>query len=484
VADEVIRSIAPRDFPRSNWMGYTKDADSLLNRYWRMVTRGCDAVWWWRWDCIGRFHGWLAPDLRPFPAVAEILEDTQFVRDGLGDLLLASEMHDDGIAMLYSYPSTFACEVENGPSYGSYESAHVGLHNMVRDLGYQFRYVTDRMMRLGEFEADRYRLLILPRIEALGPEEAQVIRDFVAGGGVVIADVRPAIYDGHCRPLAQGLLDEVFGISTSGRAAAAVGPAQPADAVALESLAADPTVTVTTGVARGEADGVPLVITNRFGDGAAVLLNFTAASLPPLGAADTTAAVADLMLDLIGRAGEHPPAMRLRTADGGRLRNIEVTRWQDGDMQIISFFRQSSAREPMTVHLHGPKHVYDLRNRKYLGRVERFESEIIPCRASFFAITDHRVATPELRIQSPATRGSVATATLSVPGAEGLHAFHVTAQAPGSNELDWLEQVVIAGAEPVQFPMPLAHNDPTGEYRITAREVFTGDGPTAVVKVK
>ncbi|MBM4047152.1 MAG: hypothetical protein FJ279_18775, partial [Planctomycetes bacterium] len=55
-ADEVIRSVAPREFPRSNWMGYTKDADTLLAKYWRMVTRGCDAVWWWRWDGIGRFH--------------------------------------------------------------------------------------------------------------------------------------------------------------------------------------------------------------------------------------------------------------------------------------------------------------------------------------------------------------------------------------------------------------------------------------------
>ncbi len=481
VADEVIRSIAPRDFPRSNWMGYTKDADSLLAKYWRMVTRGCDAVWWWRWDCIGRFHGWLAPDLRPFPAVAEILEDTQFVRDGLGDLLLHSEMLDDGIAMLYSYPSTFACEVEDGPGYGSYESAHVAFHNIVRDLGYQFRYVTDRMMRLGEFEADRYRLLILPRIEALGPEEAQVIRDFVAGGGVVIADVRPAIYDGHCKPLAQGLLDEVFGISTSGRAAAAVGPAEPADGMTLESLAVDPTVTVTTGVARGEADGVPLIITNRFGDGAAVLLNFTAASLPPLGVADTPAAVADLMLDLIGRAGEHPPAMRLRTADGDRLRNIEVTRWQDGDIQIVSLFRQSGSRETATVVLPAARHVYDLRTGEHLGETARFQAEVVPCRAGFFALTGLPVATPDLRVEpaSPA-RGTVATASISVAGAEGLHAFKVTARA-GDAPLDWLDQVVIAGAEPVEFAVPLAYNDPAGEYTITARELFSrGDTSTTV----
>ncbi len=204
VADEVIRSIAPRDFPRANWMGYTKDADSLLSKYWRMVTRGNDAVWFWRWDCIGRFHGWLAADLRPYPAVKEILKDTQVVRDGLGDLLLHSEMLDDEIAVLYSYPSTLACELGEGVTYGSYENAHVSFHEIVRDLGYQFSYVTDRMLRLGEFEADKYRMLILPRIEALGEAEAAVIRQYVEDGGVVIADSRPAIYDGHCKPLEAG----------------------------------------------------------------------------------------------------------------------------------------------------------------------------------------------------------------------------------------------------------------------------------------
>ena len=39
-----------------------EDADSLLERYWRKVTRGCDAVWWWRWEVLGRS---LKPSHRP-----------------------------------------------------------------------------------------------------------------------------------------------------------------------------------------------------------------------------------------------------------------------------------------------------------------------------------------------------------------------------------------------------------------------------------
>ncbi|MEA3402418.1 MAG: alpha-amylase family protein [Armatimonadota bacterium] len=486
VADEVLRSIAPRDFPHANWMGYTKDADSLLQKYWRMVTRGSDAVWWWRWDCIGRFHGWLAPDLRPFPAVEEILRDTQIMRDGLGDLLLQSEMLDTEIAMLYSYPSTFACTVEEGNSYGSYTSSHVALHDALRDLGYQFRYVTDRMLRLGEFDAERFRMLLLPRAEAMGEEEAQVIRDYVAGGGVVIADVRPAIYDGHCKPLAEGLLDDLFGIETEGRAEASTVTvtidAQPG--LTFDAAKVDPTVRLTTGEAMGEADGTPVMIVNQVGEGTAVLLNFAANSFPKISVADTPEAAAEVLLALISRSGAHQPPLWMQAADGSRLRNIEAIRWRTGETEILALFRQSGNREEATVTLPEARHIYDLRNRRYLGRSDSFETTIIPMRATFLALLPEAVPPAELTVEpASVTRGSVATATLSVPGAEGLHGFKVTASA-GDRKLDWLEQVVVTGTDPVEIAVPVAYNDPAGEYTITARELFSSEDTSATLEVE
>ena len=486
VADEVIRSIAPRDFPRANWMGYTKDADSVLSKYWRMVTRGSDAVWWWRWDCIGRFHGWLAPDLRPFPAVAEILEDTQVMRDGLGDLLLKSDMEDTGIAVLYSYPSTFACKLETGTGYGSYEDANVAFHKMLRDLGYQFSYVTDRMLRLGEFSADKYRMLILPRAEAIGDVEAEIIRRYVEQGGVVIADVRPGLYDGHCKQREKGVLDELFGVSSAGGGEARVTAATIATepGCSLEKVIVDPAVEVMQGKARGDAEGSPIYIVNRYGKGAAVLLNIAAGSIPKLGVADTPAAVADVVYDMIGRSGLHKPPVGLRSADGSRLRNIEVIRWDNDDIEIVALFREAGNRETATITLPEARFVYDLRTRKALGKTTSFQTDIIPCRATFLAICGTAVPQPKLTL-TPATcrRGTVATATLSVPGAEGLHAFRVRARA-GDMALDWLDRNVIAGAEPVEFPLPVAFNDPAGTYEVSAIELFTDVATTQTLTVQ
>ena len=80
-------------------------------------------------------------------------------------------------------------------------------------------------------------------------------------------------------------------------------------------------------------------------------------------------------------------------------------------------------------------------------------------------------------------RGDVATVSISVPGATGLHAFRVTAQA-GSTDLDWLDQVVIAGADPVQITIPVAFNDPSGDYKISALELFSNESFEATLRVK
>lgn len=213
IADEVIRSIAPREFIRSNWIGgRDKTSGPLLYKYWRLVNLGADSIWWWMWSCIGDLRGFLAPDLRPFPEIEEVVEDTRMVRDGLGDLLLQSVMLDDDIAILYSYPSVFAHKLDEGASFGSYEEAHSSLIKFIRNSGYQFRYITDRMLRQSETDLSKFRMLFLPRAEAISDKEAELIRQYVAGGGTVVADLRPGLYDDHCKRREKGILDDMFGI--------------------------------------------------------------------------------------------------------------------------------------------------------------------------------------------------------------------------------------------------------------------------------
>lgn len=474
-ADEVIRSIAPPGYPHSNWMGYTKDADSLLSKYWRMVTRGMDSVWWWRWDGIGRFRGWLSPDLSPWPAVDDILRDTQMVRDGLGDVLLQSSMLDDGVAMLYSYPSTFAHKLGDGGTFGGYEAVHSATHRALRDKGLQFRYVTDRMLRLGEFDGRRYQVLLLTRAEAIGDREAEVIRQFVADGGTVIADVRPGIYDDHCKLRAAGVLDDLFGIKRT-----ASTPATRADielpGTKLAGVPVDSSVSLTDGAAAAMVGETPVLISKQTGKGRALLLNFVPATAATSG--KSASGVADVQANFLGRLLEQAgvkPLISLADATGKPVRGVEVVRWRDRGIQIVALFREAAGGSPetVTVGLPGARYVYDLRNHKAFGRTQTFTTSVLPCRASFFALCGTQIQTPEVRLPSSAVEpGTLVKAGVTVPGAEGFHAVRIRVKAAGG-DARWASQTVLADRGNATVQIPIAYNDPAGVYEVSAVDLFS-----------
>lgn len=480
-ADEVVRSIAPRDFPRANWMGYTKDADSLLEKYWRMITRGCDSVWWWRWDALGRFHGWLAPNLDPFPAVKEILRDTQIVRDGLGDLLLSSAMQTDGVGILFSHASAYAAKVQVSPSYGTYEANHTALHSALRELGLNFLYFTDRQMRLGEVDLGKFKVILLPMTQTLGAPEAEMLRAYVRNGGVLIADVRPAIYDGHVKPLAAGQLDDVFGVKRAGLAAALVSDGSiqvplaggKTETLTLKGARVDAGVQANQASAAGSAGQAPLLLSHNFGKGRAILMNLTMTSFPALVAKDTPETAAHLLRWALGQAQVSPP-LALTGADGQRLRNVEITRWLNGSAQIVSVFRHHGTPEAATLRLPRPLHVYDLKARKYLGQQSAVTLEITPFRAQFYALAPQPLKPVALKAASSLTTGNVQRITVTSSLSEGQQAVKVQVTLPDGSLADWVTPTVVTDKRGAVMDVPVAHNDPPGIWTVSATDLYTG----------
>jgi hypothetical protein len=474
-ADEVLRSIAPQGFPRANWMGYRKDAPPLIAKYWRMVTRGYPSVWWWRWDCIGRFHGFLAPHLGPWPATRELVEDTQIVRDGLGRLLMRSEMQGSGIAVLFSHPSIYANKVEHGTRYGSYTANHVEWHRGIRDLGLNFRYVTDRQLRLGEFDAARTKALILAQAEAIGEREAAAIRQFVRDGGRLVADVRPGIYTGRCKPREAGVLDDLFGIRRTGVGAAKKGQAvidTDGGPVAFDDALCDPHVQLADGSASGRCGDTPIMIASGMGQGETLLLNFAMSSYPRMDLADTPEAAAELFLGLAAEAGIVPPVRTF--TDGRRTRNLETARWRNGTLDIVALFRHTGEDEDVEVRLGRPMHVRDLRFRRSFPNVEAFPTRILGGRPTWLVLSPEPLATLQAKLSQEAVApGERPTLRLSVPDAQGLHAVRIRAKAPGGEPAEWLHQMVLVGAKAVDVPLPIAFNDPAGEWSIEAIDLFT-----------
>ena len=509
LGDEVLRSLAPRDFPRSNWMGYTKTSRGLTREYWRIVTRGSDAVWWWTWYCLDSHHGFLSPSLVPFDATREMLADTAVVRNGLGTLLIKSQRLDDGIAILYSHPSAFATKLETGPSYGLDHSTHAFWVRTLRELRLGFRYVSDRSLRLGEFKPGSAKVLVLAKAEAIGPKEATVIRQFAEAGGTVIADVRPGIFTNRCKPRSASVLADLFGIKPTKPAAAKQGTATitgPFGDATLKRMLCDPSVQLADGKAHGKAGDIPVVIVNKVGKGKAILLNFGMAGSPdPLpakglprwgkyhkyytyhawaqAAADPEAS-AEFLGRLLASVGVKP-AMQVRNQAGGRFRNLEVTRWQNDGIQIISLFRWAGGKDQALLKLPEARQVYNLRSGEDLGRTSSLTVPIVPSRATFLVVAPEPA--PDVRLKLSASRvarGQVVRLTATVPGAAGLHAVRVRVNTPAGEVAEWLNRELMVDGQGQGCDLPVAFNDSTGRWTVEVTDLYTGKTTTTTYMVK
>jgi hypothetical protein len=327
--------------------------------------------------------------------------------------------------------------------------------------------------------------------QAMSAPEAEMLRAYVRQGGVLIADVRPAIYDGHVKPLAAGQLDDVFGVQRTGFAEALIsdgvikvpsagGKMEPLD---LVKVRADGGVQAAGAAAAGSAGPAPLFLTHPFGQGRAVLLNLAMSTYPALNAEATHEAAAAILQALLAR-GSVAPALQLTDDQGRRLRNVEVTCWMNGPVQIVSVFRHAGVGESAILRLPRAMYVYDLKARKDLGKQQAVNLTVTPYRALFYALSPQPLKGVKLKAAPTVSLGGLQRVTVTSTLPEGRQAVKVQVRLPDGRIADWLDPVVLVDRKGATVAVPVAFNDPRGTWTIRATELYTGQTATTRFNVK
>ena len=143
----------------------------------------------------------------------------------IGPLMSGAEWQHDGIAVYYSHASLQLGWILDAQAHGKTwvnrnDDARLGSApqcrkawlDMLRDEGLQFSFISyAEVVQSGVPAA--CRVLILPAVLCLSDAEARQIRAFCEGGGTVIADYMPGLWDEHGkgRPTG-GVLDSLFGV--------------------------------------------------------------------------------------------------------------------------------------------------------------------------------------------------------------------------------------------------------------------------------
>jgi hypothetical protein len=447
--------------------------------------------------------------------------------EGVGKLLMESGRRQDGIALYYSMPSIHAASILGYHQRSSDDDDEVadkarlsfsanrdGWVKTIKDLGLQFDFVSSEDVVTKGIANDKYRVVILPLAFALSNEEIQRLEQFVARGGVVIADAAPGWLDQHCAWQKNGAVNKLFGIATVASdkrllklAPGAVQASSQASEWGLppelsDIRIAEPDVKAAGGTALLKIENGDAAIVNRTGKGWTIYLNTAWDQYPKQRATKFGgAAYRQLANAILNRAGVRP-SIQVTSPDGRQLPQAQVARYKFGNAEILAIVKENVAiagvvgqdgvttyndanlgqvaKQDLVIKLPRKFYVADVRTGKKFGFTDVVHSSILVGDALVLALTPE---SNELSFDGPrsAHLGEHVSFSLKSTGTS-LVRCHV--YAPDGSRLPIYSNNVLVQNGRGTFTLPFALNDRNGKYVVRATDVVTGATVETSIELK
>lgn len=445
------------------------------------------------WKMLGAFDG----NMEIADHAREGLDAIRECATGLANLVLGAEWERSPVALFYSPVSEIASTLDNELS--DVESSRAAFRDLTEDLGFQTETIGPLEVVGKELFENGYKVFVLPYAQAMSEKEAEAIRSFVFQGGTLVADTCPAVQDEHCKPLAKGLLDGLFGIErvkpdTKGEAsnrcaegALVIGEAASAKTV-CETFA-DATVKAAEGKALGRVGDTPAFIVNHFGAGRAILLNTYIGTYPRLRDSLEHESLLGLWRDTVTAAGVTLPAIKVSAGATGST-GYDIYRYHLGSMALLGLVRKpwvarADAEEEARIEAPRDLHAYECRSGKYLGSGRSFRLPIRTHELKFIALLPYQVQALKVSAPQEVVQGGELTLALSLEGASEKdpgHPVFVRLVDPKGQTTFYFDRTVRTRAGKAQLKHLLALNERTGTWQVHARDAATGiEGSTEFV---
>jgi hypothetical protein len=245
---EAIISFAREAPLRGCWMNRADREFGGAYVPWYLLLNGWNSAWWWQATFLHPANGPLTWDLRLTPIVKPMVAAVKEIKRGPGTLLAHARKNVSPIAIHYSTANFHASTIESGVGShignlgigvafwtasqlaarshepemkkvwgdvtpkGHYAAAAANFYTLLHDIGFEPRTMARQEIETDALATSGTRVLVLPFVVSLSDIEVQKIRQFVSGGGVLIADYRCGLRDGHGKIREKPALDDLFGI--------------------------------------------------------------------------------------------------------------------------------------------------------------------------------------------------------------------------------------------------------------------------------
>ena len=478
---EVHRSMNPQ-VKISGGAGYGVMGKQVFRNFYQNLFKGANGGLYVFWQ-----YCTVDPDLTLNRSALDMVEGFDELRgQGIGKLVGLAMPDNHGIAVHYSYPSIHGTWIVDGevkdhvtyrtsPSFDRFNANTKGWLELLRDCGLQFDFIAYSGVETGQLIAKGYRTFVMPMSVALSDEEIDNITAFVEAGGTVIADALPGIMDKHCAFRNSAKLQKLFGIEAP--------LATPETMIAAKG---ETKLKLAGATALRSEDGKPVLLVNRCGKGQAWLLNYFHHTYSTDKQEGKNGPALEKLRTVLDKAGVKPK-VRLSGTDGKPLSGCERYLFNNGTTRLLGLVPDMSrpAGERIEVRLDGEYTIYDVRQKRYLGKADRFLTVIEPGEPRLFAFVAGRITGLELDAPAAARLGREVSLNFRTTGVSDLRSVAVVTVTDPSGA----ERAIYGGncdivdsAGSAAFRTAL--NDPAGEWLVEVTETASGERSRAVIRIE
>jgi len=501
--------------------GYNPCRNVPFNRYisWHHLFRGANAfgVWMGFGTGVDNCGTVIAPDYSFYDFFKANIKEVKEIKRGIGKLLMCSKRDNNRIAFLYSPSSVHASTLT--PEFPPIEDVYNKLVTLIEDAGFGLQVISSAQLEEGILNREYFQLLLLPFSQAISQKEAEEIISFVKKGGIVIADLRPGVCDKHGKPYKKGVLDKLFGIEqNTGKPEVKKGRVFIKDKNYPQNLLetfTDSSLKLTESTARGMVAGVPVFLTNNYGKGKSILLNFSLAGYKKenegsfifLPFSEKKQEKKD---EKIKRPNEsillffkkllNSIGIKEKIRINPDIPNIRKYRFICGSLAYLGFLQELPeppinyslgiarplVKRKIKVYLLRKNHIYNVRERKYLGYTDKFQTEIEPGVAQFYSLLPYKVEGIEIDLPESLSQGDELKYSINLKATEEpeTHIFHISIINLQGKELSYYADNLISKRGKYKGKITLALNEEPGTYQFKVRDIATGLEITKSFKVK
>ncbi|HSE25813.1 MAG TPA: beta-galactosidase trimerization domain-containing protein [Pyrinomonadaceae bacterium] len=522
---DMHRSFAKPEAMIGFWTGYGSHGLAVQNAIWTAAIHNVlhPNIFW--------MYSFLNPDLTHSASARDMGRAFSSLRsEGVGKLLMESERESDGIALYYSMPSVHAASImgyhqrssdddEETPdkSRVSFPANRDGWVRTIKDLGLQFDFLPSNDVAQAPMSNEKFKVLILPMTLALSKAELKNIENFVAGGGVVIADAAPGLVNQHCTWQQTGELNALFGIAAAASdkreikntpaelAVTAEGTRWSISAKDVTNLSiAEPDLKAATGTPLLRTPNGDAAIVRQVGKGWTIYLNLLLDHYPRQRANNFGgASYRSIVNAILYKVGKRP-AVDVLTADGQRVSQAQIVRYKFSNTELLAIVKENVslsgvvgkdgvtiyndaslgqvARQELTIKLPKKYYVADVRSGKQLGFTDVVHSSALIGDALILGLSPTQ---NKLSVEGPTVVQIGHAATVNIGSdstSRSLVRCHVFGP-DGSLNPTYSRNVLLVNGRGT-LVVPFAFNDQPGKYRVRVTEIVTGAVNEITIELK